>query len=104
LVRDRIIWISKDIPLHDATGEYIGLARVNSDEFKRLFRSIKTVMKRKGRGVFYEEAFQHLMDMGGEVTYEATRGLPWIEIDTVEDLRIAREKVYPRISRVRYFV
>ena len=60
-------------------------------------------MKNKGVHVFYEEAFQHMMDTGSDVTYEPTRNLPWIEIDTLDDLRIAKEKVYPRIVRTKYY-
>jgi len=100
-VGDRLIWISKKIPISIASGEYIGLAKVTKDEHEKLFKSLKHVMKYKGVHVFYEEAFQHMMDTGSDVTYEATRGLPWIEIDTIEDLQIAREKIYPRI-RAKY--
>jgi len=101
-IGERLIWISKKIPIQEASGEYIGLAKVTEEEYAKLFRSLKHVMKSKGVHVFYEDAFQHMMDTGSSVTYEPTRGLPWIEIDTLEDLRIAREKVYPRIVRAKY--
>lgn len=102
IIGDKVIWISKAIPVEKAHGEYIGIAKVHANEFKRLFKSIKHVLRRQGMGVFYEEAFQRMIDSGSNVTYEPTRGLPWIEIDTVEDLRMAREKVYPRIIRAKY--
>ncbi len=101
-IGDKLIWISKKIPIKEASGEYIGLAKVTEEEHDKLFRSLKHVMKHKGVHVFYEEAFQHMMDTGSMVTFEQTRGLPWIEIDTLEDLRIAKEKVYPRIARAKY--
>jgi choline kinase len=99
---DRITRISKEISLSEASGEYIGLSKVTEEAFKKLFRSIKEVISHKGTGVFYEEAFQHMIDSGYWVTCESTRGLPWIEIDTVEDLKLAREKIFPRIVRTRY--
>jgi choline kinase len=101
-IGEKLVWISKEIPVREANGEYIGLAKVTEEEYSKLFRSLKLVMKNKGVHVFYEEAFQHMMDTGSNVTFESTRGLPWIEIDTLEDLRIAKEKVYPRITRARY--
>ena len=101
-IGERLVWISKKIPIEEASGEYIGLAKVTEEEHSKLFRSLKYVMKHKGVNVFYEEAFQHMMDTGSDVSYEPTRGLPWIEIDTLDDLRLAREKIYPRIVRARY--
>ncbi len=103
IVGGRVVWISKGIPPAEASGEYIGLAKVTDDSFKQLFRSIRQVMKHKGTEVFYEEAFQHMIDSESPVTYESTRGLPWIEIDTAEDLKIAREQVFPKILKVNYY-
>ncbi|AGK60877.1 putative sugar nucleotidyltransferase [Archaeoglobus sulfaticallidus PM70-1] len=103
LINNRVLWISKKIPTDKANGEYIGLAKVGSKEFKSLFRSLRQVMEIHGYNEFYESAFQHMIDNGRPVTYESTRGLPWIEIDTIEDLRLANEQIYPKILRTRYY-
>lgn len=94
---DLIVEISKEINPKEADGEYIGLTRIDKDMSKLFFEILEKTIKEKGTGVFYEEAFQGVIDDGHEVCYESTKGLPWIEIDTPEDLRIAREEIAPRI-------
>lgn len=89
--------ISKQIPPEEADGEYIGIARVPKNAVDNLSEHVELVMDLKGRKVFYEEAFQSMMDTGIEVFYESTNGLPWIEIDTPSDLITARYKIYPSI-------
>lgn len=55
-------------------------------------------MDEKGKKVFYEEAFQSLIDSGVHIYFESTNGLPWIEIDTPEDLIAARRRIFPMIK------
>ncbi len=93
----KIVKISKQIEPSDADGEYIGIAKVQSKAIEDLWSHIDLVMERKGRRVFYEEAFQSMIDYGCTVNYESTRGLPWIEIDTPHDLLMARQKIYHEI-------
>ena len=95
---DRIVEISKKIPPENADGEYIGFARVPKKNVGDLYEHLETVMREKGRNVFYEEAFQSMIDSGIKLSYESTRGLPWIEIDTPYDLMIARREVFRRIK------
>lgn len=95
---DRIAGISKDIPLKEASGEYIGLARVDKRFSNIFFESIENVMKSKGAAVFYEEAFQNLIKNRHAIYYQSTEGLPWIEIDIPADLQKAKEIA----SMVRY--
>jgi choline kinase len=90
--------ISKLLKPSEADGEYIGIARVEKEVVDELYNHVARVMEEKGRRVFYEEAFQSMMDDGVAVNYETTRGLPWIEIDTPSDLMIARHEIYPKIQ------
>ncbi len=94
---DRIVEISKEIPPDDANGEYIGFARVPKRNVNDLHEHLEIVIREKGKKVFYEEAFQSMIDSGIKLCYESTRGLPWIEIDTPYDLMIARKEVFKRI-------
>ena len=94
---DKVVRISKKIDPKEADGEYIGLAKVSEKAVEDLKRSLEETMRRKGKGVFYEEVFQHMIDNGKVVNYTSTSGLPWTEIDTPDDLKFAREVVYPRI-------
>ncbi len=93
----KVVRISKQIDPAEADGEYIGIAKVQSKAIEDLWSHIDLVMERKGRRVFYEEAFQSMIDYGCTVNYESTHGLPWIEIDTPHDLLMARQRVYPKI-------
>ena len=47
----------------------------------------------------YEEAFREVLLASPEGSFAAedVSGIPWIEIDFPEDLRKAREQVFPRI-------
>ncbi|WP_456329185.1 phosphocholine cytidylyltransferase family protein [Archaeoglobus sp.] len=90
--------ISKQIDPSEADGEYIGIARVEENTVDDLYNHVSKTMEIKGRRVFYEEAFQSMMDDNIPVYYESTNGLPWIEIDTPADLMMARYEIYPRIQ------
>ncbi len=94
---DTIVKISKKIPPEEADGEYIGLTRIDKDFSRVFFESVERTIEEKGTGVFYEEAFQTMIDDGNEIHYESTKGLPWIEIDTPEDLKVAQEVIAPRL-------
>jgi len=94
-----VVRISKDIPPEEADGEYIGITKVTKKSFNSLFDSIVETIDEKGKIVFYEEAFQAMIDRGDKILYESTRDLPWAEIDTPEDLAFARSHVYPEIIR-----
>ncbi len=94
---DRVVRISKKIKPSVADGEYIGIAKVTDESVDDLRMSVEETIRTKGKGVFYEEAFQHMINLGKTINYEPTSGLPWTEIDTPEDLKFAREVVYPKI-------
>ncbi len=94
---DRIVEISKEIDPKDADGEYIGITRIDKEFSSEFFDAVKRTIKINGVNVFYESAYQRMIDEGKHLTFESTRGLPWIEIDTYEDLQVARELVAPRI-------
>ncbi len=97
IINSSVKEISKQIPPSEADGEYIGIAKVHKSAVEDLSEHISLVMDKKGRRVFYEEAFQSMIDAGIEVNFESTGGLPWIEIDTPSDLMAARYVVYPSI-------
>ncbi len=94
---ERILEISKEIDPRFADGEYIGITRIDDDFSSEFFDAVKKTIKTDGENVFYESAYQRMTDEGKILTFESTRGLPWIEIDTYEDLRTAREIITPRI-------
>uniref|UniRef100_A0A7C3ZEQ8 Nucleotidyltransferase n=1 Tax=Archaeoglobus fulgidus TaxID=2234 RepID=A0A7C3ZEQ8_ARCFL len=90
--------ISKQLDPSEADGEYIGIAKVKDNVVDELYNHVSKVIEKKGGRVFYEEAFQSMMDDDIAVYYESTNGLPWIEIDTPSDLMRARHEIYPKIE------
>jgi len=97
---EKVVEISKNIDPRVADGEYVGLVRIDRDKNKDFFGAVKEVIKNRGTGVFYEDAFQKMIDDGTYLTFETTCKYPWIEIDTYEDLNLARNKIIKRIESV----
>ena len=94
---DRVVAISKEIPPEEADGEYIGITRIDAEGSIEFFDAVSKTLRDEGYNVFYEAAYQRMIVEGNYVTYEDTKGLPWIEIDTPEDLHMARKIVAPKI-------
>jgi len=90
--------VSKDLPPKMADGEYIGVAKISKETAKLVLFKADKILKQGRYDVFYEEAFDQLAQEGAYFWGASTRGLPWIEIDTVADLKRAREKILPRIE------
>jgi choline kinase len=86
---NRIIRFGKDIPINEAKGEYIGLAKFKKSLLNPLFDTMKELIDKGKTNIWYEIAFNCVLD---EITieYVDTKGKPWIEIDTPEDYRVAK--------------
>ena len=94
---DRVVKISKKIDPKYAHGEYIGITKVTENSVEELKNAISKTLSIYGKGVFYEHAFQKMIDNGGTINYAPTSGLPWTEIDDMDDLIYAKKVVYPEI-------
>ncbi len=90
--------ISKEIPPEIANGEYIGIARIDSEFVDTFFKCVEEVIYEKGSGVFYEEAFRRFIKKKNNLRYKTTNGYAWIEIDTPEDLMKAEKDIAPKIG------
>jgi choline kinase len=93
----RVITLSKKVvpPAWDSVGENIGFFRCG-DAGRDLVRLLGRVIG-DGTGLEeYEEAI-HLLMQQHEVRPVDVTGLPWTEIDFVEDLRRAEADVLPRV-------
>ena len=97
---DRVTRIGRDIPLEQAGGEYIGVARFSTDG-ARMFRAHyhrvrESFAGRPWRGAkVFEKAmlvllFQDMIEEGVEIHMVPTLGR-YIEIDTEEDHRLAND-------------
>lgn len=86
----RITAIAKTLDIEQSAGEYIGLARFGKDFSQALFDRIDTMIAAGQTGVWYENAIAGIL--GKHPLYcLSTHGLPWIEIDTHEDIARAAE-------------
>ncbi len=88
--------ISKRLRADLADGEYIGLAKLAREDAKVLFRKAGELLDDGQTGVWYENAIAAATD---EVEIRAFKiaSVPWIEIDTHEDLAQAR-RLLPRVE------
>ena len=93
---DRISQISKGIPLAQAAGEYIGIAKFSRRGGKKLKGCLGSLIKRKEVDQFYGAAFD-LLAKSYPLYGVCFRGEPWVEIDDFADLKKAKEQIWPQI-------
>jgi choline kinase len=83
---------------YDAMGEWPGFLRLAPEEASLLAAEIESRVARGVRHEPYEPAMRAVVLARPErFGWEDITGLPWIEIDTPEDLRRARETVAPAL-------
>ncbi len=86
--------ISKSIPIEEADGEYIGVMRLTSEDATKVIMSIESLFKEGRYNLYYEDAIRLVANREDCLYKCSTRGLPCIEIDTIEDLNNARKIAY----------
>lgn len=90
----RVERIGKDVPRGEAKGESIGIEKFGSAG-PALFNALqRRVEEGNGRNEFYEAAFQEIIDAGIPLGTVDTENLPSMEIDTLDDLAVARQVVH----------
>ncbi|UCD36944.1 MAG: phosphocholine cytidylyltransferase family protein [Fidelibacterota bacterium] len=87
----RLVESSKDIPLQAAFGEWTGIAKFNPTFAEALAHKINTLVGQGNRMAYDTLAFTELVEEGDPIDILPFTGLPWVEIDTPEDLQRARE-------------
>jgi choline kinase len=85
--RGMVRTIGKEIPIGLAAGESLGIEKFSANTSAGLFAVLD---RRKDRNEFYEASFQEMIDAGLQIHAVATGGLPCMEIDTLDDLALAR--------------
>lgn len=86
----QITEISKTCSIEDAVGESVGIERFSADFVKELFAELDDMILNKGQsGVFYEMAFENLINKGTEIYTVNTTDIFSMELDTVEDFETA---------------
>ena len=81
--------ISKALDTKASHGEYIGITCLRGFEREKFLESLEKNVKNKRLDIYYEDA---LADILSEISVYAvsTDGLPWTEVDTLEDYNKAK--------------
>jgi len=93
---DRVVDISKEIPPHQADGENMGIVKFSPDGAKVLFEKVDELISQGVVNKWAPFAFQQIAPYHQVYAVDVS-GLPWIEIDFVEDYEKAKGVIYPQI-------
>ena len=94
---DRVLRASKDLPLAEAHGEFIGLAKLTRAGAHRLWDEIDELVRGGNMMAYLTEAFERMAAKGVPIRAVFTDGRAWSDNDNLKDLQVSRETVYPRI-------
>ena len=98
---DRVIALGKKVvpPAWDVVGEGVGFFKCGAEAGPALLRCLRKVIE-EGDGLNEYEDALHLLLGRRHVGWVDVTGLPWTEIDFVEDLRRAEREVLPGVTRL----
>jgi len=86
-----VVESSKDIPLEEAYGEWIGIAKFSPYGGKKLFEEIEDILYEEENFNLYDTyAFTKMARKGIPIYPVLTEGRRWIEIDFIKELELAR--------------
>lgn len=91
VVDNLIVQSSKNIPLDEAYGEWIGIAKFSKKKGKLLFDKINEILAECKFDVYDTYAFTALAKKGYKINICHTNGFPWVEIDFIEEFERAKE-------------
>lgn len=93
----RVIALSKKMPSqYDYAGEGVGFLRVRHADTPHLVASLRSHIERGSWNMEYEDALLQFFQ-AVKVGHEKIGGLPWTEIDFVEDVKKAELDVLPKL-------
>ncbi|MDU1903407.1 MAG: phosphocholine cytidylyltransferase family protein [Dysgonomonas sp.] len=86
--------ISKTCSIKDAVGESIGIEKFSAPLVKWLFEELDDmILNKEQSGIFYEAAFENIIEQGAEMHIVDTTEFFSMELDTVEDFETAVQKL-----------
>jgi choline kinase len=89
---NRVTRIGKSLSPNQTDAESVGIIHFSAAGALHMRRALEEVLtQRAAMGRFFVDAIQHLIDLGLAVTWADTGGLPWIDVDTPEDLEFAQK-------------
>lgn len=91
---NRIKEISKVCSIEDAVGESVGIEKFSAPLVKLLFDEMDDMILNKNQsGIFYEAAFENIIEKGADMYIVDTTKIFSMELDTVEDFETACKKL-----------
>lgn len=95
---DRIVGVNKKIPYADASGTFIGIAKFSADGGERFVGELERLVMAGQTSGYFTDAIEAMIRNAERVAFSTTDGLPWADIDSPEDLRRARDEIYPLLA------
>ncbi|HET9991880.1 MAG TPA: phosphocholine cytidylyltransferase family protein [Kofleriaceae bacterium] len=96
---DRVLAIGKHVPVRSAMGESVGIELFSAASSKRLFEALHDRVAVQGLiNEYYEAAFQQIIDEGSTMYGVDIGSMYATEIDTIEDLIAANDRLAQRPS------
>lgn len=93
---DRLVRMSKSLPVHRSDGENVGILLFEAAAARDLFRHAGALLEAGQREVWMAAAVERVAQTvplrGVDIA-----DLPWIEIDFPEDLERARRQIWPKL-------
>ncbi len=97
----RVVRISKKNLLKTpVVGEGVGFLKLAGEHCPQLKKILEDFIQEGRLNVEYEEALDRLLSYC-EVGYEGVNGLPWIEIDFMEDVQRAERDILPKLEGLK---
>jgi len=101
---NKVIKVSKRIPLDEANGESIGMIKFSGDGVNKIKEKLdKMVRLKENHNVFYLQALQELMDDGYEIKYVEIPEDHWAEIDVHTDLDFVKSRIRENLKKINIF-
>jgi len=95
----RIMQVTKDMPSHEAVGEFIGVAKIGCRAVPVINRIVEEIIESKEFGLFFEAAIQEAIEYENtSIGYVDISGMFWEEIDTFPDYTTALKGFKNRFS------
>lgn len=97
LAGEELFHISKSLPVKESKGESLGILKFQASATGLLFREAEKAISIGGVNQWAPAAVERFARKS-PITCIDIGGLPWVEIDYVEDLQNASEMVWPEIE------
>jgi choline kinase len=87
-----VVRIGNELPVSSATGESIGVERIDKRSNAALFAALEQMMEQvANHQLYYEVAYDAIIQAGEPFKTLDITGLRWVEIDTLSDYLLAQE-------------